>query len=96
MVLTAGSSLCAQTLEQLKANQITLPTGWKLSPVGSSITLGDLPLNISIAPNQKLAAVTNNGQSTQSIQLIDLKTQQVVDTKIIGKAWLGLIFSADH
>jgi YVTN family beta-propeller protein len=95
LVLTAGSSLRAQTLEQLKANQITLPTGWKLSPVGSSITLGDLPLNISIAPNQKLAAVTNNGQSTQSIQLIDLKTQQVVDTKIIGKAWLGLTFSAD-
>ncbi|MFM8851510.1 MAG: beta-propeller fold lactonase family protein, partial [Cytophagales bacterium] len=85
----------SQTLAELKSKQVTLPTGWKLSPVGTSIPLGDLPLNICIAPNQKIAAVTNNGQSKQSIQLIDLKNQQVLHTQEIGKAWLGLAWGND-
>ena len=84
-----------QSQEPLRSDQVLLPTGWKLSPAGTSIQLGDLPLNVAIASNQKIAAVTNNGQSNQSIQLIDLKNQQVLHTQEIGKAWLGLTFSAD-
>lgn len=85
----------AQSLKELESQQVTLPTGWKLSPVGTSVTLGDLPLNVCIAPNQKIAAVTNNGQSKQSIQLVDLKSQQVLHTQEIGKSWLGLAWSND-
>jgi YVTN family beta-propeller protein len=55
--------------------------------------LGDLPLNIAVAPDHRYAAVTNNGQSTQSIQLIRLRDQKLVDTYEIGKSWLGLAFS---
>jgi len=69
-----------------------LPNGWSLTPAGTSIPLGDLPLNIAIAPNNRLAAVTNNGQSTQSVQLIDLATRKVLDTRVIKKSWLGLAF----
>ncbi len=85
----------AQSLKELESQQVTLPTGWKLSPVGTSVTLGDLPLNVCIAPNQKIAAITNNGQSKQSIQLVDLKSQQVLHTQEIGKSWLGLAWSND-
>jgi len=45
--------------------KITLPNGWSLSPAGSQVPLGDLPLNIAISADLKYAAVTNNGQSTQ-------------------------------
>jgi hypothetical protein len=62
------------TVEAQLPNQKKLPNGWKLSPVGRSFPLGDLPLNIAVSKNQKLLAVTNNGQSVQSIQLIDAKT----------------------
>ncbi len=48
-----------------------------------------------LSPDQKLAAVTNNGQSTQSIQLIDIKGGIITDSVIIGKSWLGLAFSDD-
>ncbi|MFM7196095.1 MAG: beta-propeller fold lactonase family protein, partial [Bacteroidota bacterium] len=77
------------------APSMLLPNGWSLTPAGTSITLGDLPLNIALSPDNKLAAVTNNGQSTQSIQLIDLQTRQVLDTRVIKKSWLGLAFSDD-
>lgn len=48
---------------QMKQTQ--LPNGWKISPIGKQIPLEDLPLNIVLSPNKKLAAITNNGQSTQ-------------------------------
>ncbi len=44
----------------------------------------------------RYAAVTNNGQSTQTIQLIDVPGERVLDSVIIPKSWLGLKFSADE
>ena len=41
-------------------------------------------------------AVTNNGQSTQSIQLIDLLHDKILDNIIIRQSWFGLKFSADE
>ena len=43
--------------------QVVLPNGWKLSPAGKSLPLGDLPLNIAVSNSKKMLAVTNNGQS---------------------------------
>ena len=75
---------------------ITLPNGWSLSPAGRSFPLGDLPLNIAVSKSKKLMAVTNNGQSVQSIQLIDPVKEKVLYTVTIPKSWYGLKFSADE
>ncbi|MGL6267234.1 MAG: YncE family protein, partial [Chitinophagaceae bacterium] len=75
---------------------ITLPNGWSLSPAGRSFPLGDLPLNIAVSKSKKLMAVTNNGQSVQSIQLIDPVKEKVLHTVTIPKSWYGLKFSADE
>ena len=85
----------AQTANEPVAKQITLPNGWGLSPAGKSVALGDLPLNLVTSPDKRYMAVSNNGQSTQSIQLIDVQKQMVCDTREIAKAWLGLVFSKD-
>ncbi|QJD95226.1 bifunctional YncE family protein/alkaline phosphatase family protein [Mucilaginibacter robiniae] len=82
--------------KQKQTGQVLLPNGWKLSPAGRSLPLGDLPLNLQLSPSGKLLAVTNNGQSTQSIQLIDPQHEKVLDEKEIGKAWYGLAFSHDE
>ena len=86
----------AQTLEQLNKQRITLPNGWSLTPVGKSMPLGDLPLNIAVSKSGKYMAITNNGQSTQSIQLLDAKKEIELDNVKIAKAWYGLKFSADE
>ena len=87
----------AQTPGKIAAtNQVLLPNGWKLSPAGSAIKLGDLPLNMQVSASGRLMAVTNNGQSTQSIQLIDPKNEKQLDEKIVGKLWYGLAFSHDE
>ncbi len=75
---------------------ITLPNGWSLSPAGRSLPLGDLPLNMAVSSSKKWIAVTNNGQSKQSLQLIDVKKEQILDSIEIAKSWLGLTFSSDE
>ena len=64
--LTFGAFAQSDLKSDLKSKQVTLPNGWKLSPHGTSISLGDLPLNVAVSPNQKYLLVTNNGQSVQS------------------------------
>ena len=81
---------------QLATAPITLPNGWKLSPVGKSFALGDLPLNIAVSKSGTWMAVTNNGYSTQTIQLIQTSTEKVVDSIVIGKSFYGLQFSSDE
>jgi YVTN family beta-propeller protein len=87
--------LWAQTPSEIESNRVTLPNGWKLTPVGKLLPLGDLPLNIAVSPSKKLAAITNNGESDQTIQLVDIEKEVILDSIIIGKAWLGLTFSGD-
>jgi DNA-binding beta-propeller fold protein YncE len=76
--------------------KITLPNGWSLRPAGKSLPLGDLPLNMAISNSKKLMAVTNNGQSKQTLQLIDIISEKVLDNIEIKKSWLGLHFSSDE
>jgi YVTN family beta-propeller protein len=89
-------NLFAQDARSISKSRIVLPNGWSLSPVGKSLPLGDLPLNIAVSPSKKLLAVTNNGQSIQSIQLIDAVNHRILDSLDIEKSWLGIAFSKDE
>ncbi|HUX57605.1 MAG TPA: beta-propeller fold lactonase family protein [Bacteroidales bacterium] len=88
-------TLQAQSLSEIESHRVSLPNGWSLTPVGNTLPLGDLPLNIALSPSKKLAAITNNGQSDQTIQLVDIEKEVILDSIIIGKAWLGITFSDD-
>ncbi len=85
-----------QELKNLRVKRVQLPNGWSLTPVGESLNLQDLPLNLIVSPTKKYLAVTNNGQSTQSITLIDAKSEKILDDKKIDKAYVGLAFSPDE
>ena len=95
LLITFTLQIQAQTPDEISSRRVSLPNGWQLTPVGKMLPLGDLPLNIAVSPDKKMAAVTNNGQSTQTIQLINVKKGVVTDSVIIGKSWLGLAFSDD-
>jgi YVTN family beta-propeller protein len=88
--------LPAQTLQEIESHRVSLPNGWKLTPVGRMLPLGDLPLNMAVSPSGKYLAVTNNGQSDQSVQLIGTREMKVLDSAVMGKSWLGLAFTADE
>ena len=84
------------TLLLSQSKKIMLPNSWTLQPAGRSMPLGDLPLNIAVSNSKKLIAVTNNGQSVQSIQLINPATEKILDNIVVAKCWYGLKFSTDE
>ncbi len=86
----------SQTSRHPESKSVKLPNGWSLTPAGKSLPLGDLPLNIVVSSSRKYMAVTNNGQSVQSIQLIDVKGEKILDNMVIPKSWYGLKFSSDE
>jgi len=86
----------SQDLGTLESKRVSLPNGWSLTPVGNSFALGDLPLNIAVSKTGHYAAVTNNGQSTQTIQLIDARDEKPLDQVVIHRSWGGIVFSADE
>lgn len=97
LLVCISSSFIAFAQQPGKNNSKTLlPNGWTLTPAGRSIPLGDLPLNIAVSPSKKWIAVTNNGQSTQTIQLIDPWKEKQLDWVTIPKSWYGLKFSKDE
>ncbi|MEO8862294.1 MAG: bifunctional YncE family protein/alkaline phosphatase family protein [Ginsengibacter sp.] len=89
-------SLITSAQETPTVTKITLPNGWSLSPAGRGYLLGDLPLNMAVSNSKKLMAVTNNGQSTQSIQLIDVASGNILNSIVVDECWLGLKFSDDE
>lgn len=95
IILSQAVSGQNKIVSELERHKVGLPNGWTLTPVGKQMLLGDLPLNLVISHNKKWAAVTNNGQSTQTIDLIDIEHQKKTDSTVIAKSWYGLAFSSD-
>src|ERR1700743_2237413 len=94
-LLSAVAATKAQDLSTIEQNRVKLPNGWSITPVGKSLPLGDLPLNIAVSKSHHYAAVTNNGQSNQTIQLIDARTDEELDKVYVSRSWGGLAFSED-
>ena len=75
---------------------VELPNGWSLSPSGNALNLSsDLPLNMVISPNGKYAAITDNGDGKEGIDLIDLQDKKLISFTKMPSAWVGLQFSGN-
>jgi YVTN family beta-propeller protein len=74
------------------------PVGFRVTPAGRQTPLGDLPLASRLSPDGKWLLVSNDGQGTQSLQLVDTATSSVVQTipyKSPASLFVGLAFSPD-
>jgi YVTN family beta-propeller protein len=74
------------------------PLGQRVTPTGDQTTLGDLPLNSALSPDGKRLLVTNNGQGTQSLQLVDPaghEVEQTIAYKSPESLYMGLAWSPD-
>lgn len=72
--------------------------GQLLTPAGQLTTLGDLPLNEVLSPDGKYLVISNNGQGTQSLQVAETASGEVVQTipyKSPESLYMGLAFSPD-
>jgi YVTN family beta-propeller protein len=74
------------------------PIGFTITPAGRQSALGDLPLNAVASPDGRWLVVSNDGQGTQSLQVVDTTTGTVTQTLRYPppKAlFVGLAFTPD-
>jgi YVTN family beta-propeller protein len=72
--------------------------GWMLTPAGRQINLGDRPLGIASSPDGRTLLVSNNGQSTQSLVVIDRQSavvRQTISYRAPEALFIGVAFSPD-
>ncbi|MEL6251400.1 MAG: bifunctional YncE family protein/alkaline phosphatase family protein, partial [Bacteroidota bacterium] len=82
--------LSSKFMQENNIERYLLPNSWAISPIGNSLKLGDLPLNMLLSSDEEIAIVSNNGQSEHSLSLIDLKNEKILEEVSIPKAWYGL------
>jgi YVTN family beta-propeller protein len=72
--------------------------GWTVTPAGEQVTLGDKPFGTALSPDGRTLLVSNDGQSTQSLQVVDTGTGSVRQTIAYTSPealFVGLAFSPD-
>jgi len=71
-----------------------LPNGWKISPAGRHLSVGDLPLAMAESRDGRYLVVTNNGYAKPTLTLVDLRAFTVKERLSVEDAWLGLEWNA--
>ncbi len=73
-----------------------LPNGWKLTPVGEHMNIGELPLNMIITKDEMYAIVSNSGTGEHSLSVVDIKNKKEVQRIVLDKTWRGLTFNLEE
>jgi DNA-binding beta-propeller fold protein YncE len=89
MFLLAAAFFAAEVLRPM------LPTGERLDPVGRSIAVGNMPLNMVPAPGGERMLVLLSGWRDQGIQVVDIASGRVEQFVPLTSSFLGLAFSPD-
>ncbi len=73
-------------------NYTLLPNGWRLTPAGKQVPVGELPLNMVVTKNNRYAITSNSGMGINSLSVVDLKTLKEVQRYVVSNTWVGLTF----
>ncbi len=90
---TAPTHSPRQLPGRLDDGRTLLSNGWILSPAGTSVDLGDLPLGMRISPDGKFAAIVNSGAGKQSVMIVNISECRLLQTLPIRKSWMGVRFN---
>ncbi len=70
-----------------------LPNGWRISPAGKHVTVGDLPLAMAESADGRHVIVSSNGWSKPVLTVVDPRNFYVRSRLIVDHAWLGLAWA---
>jgi len=74
---------------------VLLTNGWRLTPAGEQVTVGEFPLGMALSPDGGYLAVTNNGYTGHSVSIIDVQDKKETWRIPVESGWLGICFSPD-
>lgn len=74
---------------------ILLHNQWSLRPAGRQVLLGGFSVNLAVHPSGRYAAALDAGYGAQEVDVIDLRSGEVVTRRTLPLCFYGLAFSAD-
>src|SRR5262245_57425708 len=92
-----GLALTEHAGPQEDGTSIT-PVGWKVTPTGKQIQVGERPYGLALSPDGRSLLVSNDGVSEQSIMLVDAvsgSVEQTLDYPAPEAVFLGVAYSPD-
>jgi YVTN family beta-propeller protein len=98
-LLLSASPLLAQSGDKTRvpgreSRDVTLlPNGWRISPAGKHVSVGDLPLAMVQSADGRHVIVSSNGWSKPTLTVIDPKNFYVRSKLTVENAWLGLAWA---
>lgn len=101
VVSAAGVTIAQRTPPQpapqrpgvLGAGVTLLPNGWKISPVGKHLPIGDLPLNMTFSADGKFLIVANGGYAKPTLRVVDLERDVISSITTLDDHWYGLAWN---
>ncbi|PYR91222.1 MAG: hypothetical protein DMF84_18135 [Acidobacteria bacterium] len=72
-----------------------LPNGWRISPAGRHIQVGDLPMNMAPSPDGRFIVISSSGWERPALVVFDTRTLQVISRAPMDHTWLGLAWHPD-
>ncbi len=91
-----GAEKTTTTLPGKYDNYTLLSNGWKLTPAGEHVQIGELPLNMLITENEKYAITANSGSGENSISIVDLEKMKEIQRVVVDQTWRGLALNSDE
>jgi YVTN family beta-propeller protein len=96
VLLAAAQGPRGPQLPGKQSREVTLlPNGWRISPAGRHLTVGDLPLAMLESADGRYLVVSSNGWMKPTLTVIDVRNFYVKSKLTVDHAWLGLVGSAD-
>ncbi len=81
-------------LPQVIPGGFDLPNGWRITPAGKPIAeLNDLVLNMVVSKDGRIVVASHSGYQPHGIDVLDVKTQKVIQHIELKTTWLGMTWS---
>ena len=79
-----------------QGNGVTLlPNGWRISPAGRHVQVGDLPMNLVPSRDGRFLVISTSGFDRPALVVFDTRLLQVVSRTPLEHTWLGLVWHPD-
>src|SRR5574338_546629 len=98
-VRTAAESVNdAEVREQpgLRPNDNLLFNGWGITPVGSQVTVSDMPLKMIVSPDGKFLLAVSAGFNNTGLTILSPSERKAVQFEPLRQCWNGLAFTKDR
>ena len=79
-----------------QGNGVTLlPNGWRISPAGRHVYVGDLPMSVAPSRDGRFLVISTSGWEKPALVVFDTRSLQVVSRAPMEHTWLGLAWHPD-